>query len=82
MPPGAALRVALAVAPGWETLGARLLVDGEDVTGACRQRVAATWPPSRVELIYSPLDGWSPGDHEATLLAPGAHPDAWTFTVS
>ena len=82
MPPGVALRVALAVAPEWKTLAARLLVDGEDVTDACRQRVAATWPPSRVELIYAPRDGWSPGSHEATLLAPGAHPDAWRFTVS
>jgi hypothetical protein len=82
VPPGGALRVALAVEPEWEALSARLLVDGEDITDACRQRVAATWPPSRVELIYSPRDGWAPGAHEATLLAPGAHPDAWTFTAA
>ena len=81
MPPGGVLRVALAVEPGWEKLAARLLVDGEDVTAACRQRVAPTWPPSRVELLYLPPDGWAPGEHEATLLVPAAHPDAWRFTA-
>ncbi len=81
MPPGGALRVAFRVDPGWETLAARLLVDGEDVTGACGQRIAATFPPSRVELVYSPAGGWAPGRHEAVVLAPGEPPDAWTFTV-
>jgi len=56
-------------------------VDGEDVTDACGQRVAGTEPPSRVELVYSPAGGWAPGAHEAAVLAPGAAPDAWTFTV-
>ena len=81
VPPGGALRVALAVEPGWEALASRLLVDGDDVTAACRQRVAATWPPSRVDLIYKPPRGWAPGPHEATLLVPGAHPDTWRFTT-
>ena len=81
MPPGGALRVAFRVDPGWESLAARLLVDGEDVTDACGLRVAATDPPSRVELVYSPPGGWPPGTHEATVRAPGAAPDTWTFTV-
>ena len=81
MPPGAALRVGFRVDPGWRSLAARLRVDGEDVTGACGQRVAATEPPSRVELVYSPPGGWAPGSHEATVLVPGVPPDSWTFTV-
>jgi hypothetical protein len=81
VPPGGVLRVALAVEPDWEALDSTLVVDGDDVTATCRQRVAATWPPSRVELIYSPPGGWAPGDHEATLHAPGAHPDTWRFTA-
>jgi hypothetical protein len=81
VPPGGVLRVALAVEPDWEALRTRLLVDGEDVTQDCRQRIAPTWPPSRVELLYAPPGGWAPGDHEATLLAPLAHPDAWRFTA-
>jgi hypothetical protein len=81
MPPGGALRVAFKVEPGWETLAARLLVDGEDVTAASGQRVAGTHPPSRVELVYAPDGGWTPGDHDAAVLAPGAAPDGWTFTV-
>ena len=81
MPPGVALRVAFKVGPGWDALAARLLVDGEDVTGASGQRVAGTHPPSRVELVYKPPGGWAPGAHEAAVIAPGAAPDAWTFTV-
>ena len=81
MPPGGSLRVAFKVAPAWESLAARLLVDGEDVTGRCAQRIAATHPPSRVELVYAPPGGWAPGAHEAAVVAPGAAPDAWTFTV-
>ena len=82
MPPGGALRVAFKVDPGWEALAARLLVDGEDVTDASGQRVAQTFPPSRVELVYAPPGGWAPGLHEAAVVAPGAAPDAWAFTVS
>lgn len=82
VPPGAALRVAFRVEPGWESLAARLLVDGEDVTDASGQRVAGTFPPSRVELVYTPPGGWAPGGHEAAVVAPGAEPDTWTFTVS
>jgi hypothetical protein len=81
VPPGGALRVAFKVAPGWKSLAARLLVDGEDVTGASGQRIAGTHPPSRVELVYVPPGGWAPGVHEAAVVAPGAPPDAWTFTV-
>jgi hypothetical protein len=81
-PPGAALRVAFKVDPDWESLAARLLVDGEDVTGACGQRVAGTFPPSRVELVYAPPGGWAPGAHEAAIVAPGAEPDTWAFSVS
>jgi hypothetical protein len=81
MPPGGALRVAFKVGPSWESLAARLLVDGEDVTAASGQRVAGTHPPSRVELVYAPPGGWAPGGHEAAVLAPGAPPDRWTFTV-
>jgi hypothetical protein len=82
VPSGGTLRVAFKVDPGWEALAARLLVDGEDVTGASMQRVAATFPPSRVELVYTPPHGWVPGRHEAAVAAPGAAPDAWSFTVS
>jgi len=82
MPPGGALRVAFRVDPGWESLAARLLVDGADVTGDCSQRLAGTHPPSRVELVYAPPGGWSPGAHEVAVIAPGAEPDAWTFSVS
>jgi hypothetical protein len=81
VPPGAALQIAFNVDPGWESLGARLLVDGEDVTSASGQRIAGTHPPSRVELVYAPPGGWAPGRHEAAVVAPGAAPDAWTFTV-
>jgi hypothetical protein len=81
MPPGGALRVAFAVGPGWESLAARLLVDGEDVTGASGQRVAGTHPPRRVELVYAPAGGWAPGGHEAAVVTPGAARDGWTFTV-
>lgn len=79
LPPGAALRVAFKVGLGWESLAARLLVDGEDVTDACGQRVAGTYPPSRVELVYSPPGGWAGGEHEAAVVAPGEEPDRWTF---
>ena len=83
VPPGGALRVAFKVEPGHVALAARLLVDGQDVTDASGQRVAGTFPPSRVELVYSPPGGWSPGPHEAAIVpAPGATPDAWSFTVS
>jgi hypothetical protein len=83
VPPGGALRVAFKVGPGHESLAARLLVDGRDVTDASGQRVAGTFPPSRVELVYSPPGGWSRGAHEATVvLAPGSAPDTWSFTVS
>jgi hypothetical protein len=58
------------------------MVDGEDVTAACAERVAATFPASRVELLYTPEGGWRPGEHRAAVLVPGAAPDAWTFTVS
>ena len=81
MPPGGALRVAFAVAPGWEALEARLLVDGEDVTDACGQRVAGTWPLSRVELVYAPPGGWAPGAHEAVVVAPDAAPEPWSFST-
>ena len=79
LPPGAALRVAFKVDPGWESLAARLLVDGEDVTEECGQRIAGTHPPSRVELVYSPPGGWAAGTHEAAVVAPGERPDRWTF---
>jgi hypothetical protein len=82
VPPGAALRVAFKVDPGWESLAARLLVDGEDVTEDSGQRVAGTHPPSRVELVYAPPGGWAPGAHEAAVVLAGAAPDAWTFSVS
>ena len=81
MPPDGALRVAFKVEPGWESLAARLLVDGEDVTDASGQRVAGTFPPSRVELVYAPPGGWAPGGRAAAVVAPGAAPDAWTFSV-
>jgi len=77
LPPGAALRVGFRLAAGTGTLGARLRVDGEDVTDACAQRVAPTFPASRVELLYTPDGGWSPGVHEAAV-----GDDVWTFTVS
>jgi hypothetical protein len=82
VPPGGALRVAFAVDPAWESLAARLLVDGEDVTDACGQRVAGTFPPRRVGRGYVPAGGWTAGAHEAAVLAPGEEPDAWTFSVS
>jgi hypothetical protein len=81
LPPGAALRVAFHVDPGWEALTARLLVDGEDVTAESGQRIAASYPPSRVELVYAPPGGWTPGEHEATVVLDGAA-DAWKFGVS
>ena len=81
MPPGGTLRVAFKLEPGRQAPAARLLVDGEDVTDACARRVAGTFPSSRVELVYAPPDGWTPGGHEAAVVAPGAEPDAWTFTV-
>ncbi len=77
LPPGAALRVGFRLAPGAEALAARLVVDGEDVTGACAERVAPTFPASRVELLYTPPGGWAPGEHEAA-----AGGETWTFTVS
>jgi hypothetical protein len=82
VPPGAALRVAFAVDPGWESLAARLLVDGQDVTAEGGQRIAGTHPPSRVELVYAPPGGWTAGEHEAAVVLDGAAPDAWTFSVS
>ena len=82
LPPGAALRVGFRLAEGAGALAARLHVDGEDVTAACAERVAPTFPPSRVELLYTPDGGWRPGEHQAAVIMPGAAPDAWTFTVS
>ena len=82
LPPGTPLRVAFRVDPGWESLAARLLVDGDDVTEESGQRIAATYPPSRVELVYSPPGGWTRGEHEAAVVLHGAPPDAWTFSVS
>jgi hypothetical protein len=77
LPPGGALRVGFRLAAGSEALAARLLVDGADVTDACMQRVAATHPASRVELLYAPDGGWAPGEHEAAVAG-----ERWTFTVS
>jgi hypothetical protein len=77
LPPGAALRVGFRLDPGSDALAARLVVDGEDVTDACAQRVAPTHPASRVELLYTPDGGWAPGEHEATIAG-----ETWTFTVS
>ena len=74
--------MAFRVDPGWRELAARLLVDGADVTAECGQRVAATFPPSRVELVYAPAGGWSPGRHEVVVHAPGEPPDEWSFSVS
>jgi hypothetical protein len=83
LPPGGALRVGFRVDPGWQSLVARLLVDGEDVTAACGQRIATTFPASRVELVYAPAGGWAPGEHEAVvLLGDGVSPESWTFSVS
>ena len=82
LPPGGALRVAFGVDPGWESLTARLLIDGEDVTAESALRVAATQPPSRVELVYVPPGGgWTPGEHEAAVVL-DAGPDTWRFSVS
>jgi hypothetical protein len=53
------------------------MVDGEDVTDACLQRVAPTFPASRVELLYTPPGGWAPGKHEASVAG-----ETWSFTVS
>lgn len=82
LPPGGALRVGFRLAEGGGALAARLHVDGEDVTAACAERVAPTFPANRVELLYTPAGGWRPGEHEAAVVVPGAPPDAWTFTVS
>jgi hypothetical protein len=80
VPAGGALRVAFRVDPGWRSLAARLLVDGEDVTADSGLRVAPTQPPSRVELVYVPAGGWAPGEHEAAVAGDGA-PEAWTFSA-
>ncbi len=77
LPPGAALRVGFRLADGAGALAATLIVDGEDVTEACAQRVAPTFPASRVELLYAPPGGWAPGEHEASVDG-----ETWTFTVS
>ena len=75
LPPGSALRVGLRI--GGAALAARLEVDGEDVTDACAQRVAPTFPASRAELLYAPDGGWAPGEHEAAIAG-----ERWTFSVS
>jgi hypothetical protein len=80
--PGAALRVAFRVEHGWEGLSARLLIDGEDVTEASGQRIAATFPLSRVELVYAPAGGWTTGEHEAAVVLEDDSTEAWTFRVS
>jgi hypothetical protein len=77
LPPGGALRVGFRLSEGADALAARLRVDGEDVTDACAQRVAPTFPASRVELLYTPDGGWTPGEHEAAV-----DDERWTFTVS
>lgn len=77
LPPGGALRVGFRLAGGADALTARLLVDGDDVTDACAQRVAPTFPASRVELLYTPAGGWAPGEHAASVAG-----ERWTFTVS
>jgi hypothetical protein len=81
LPPGAALRVGFRITEGADALAATLIVDGEDVTEACLQRVAPTFPASRVELLYTPDGGWEPGSHEAAVVLGGTR-DTWTFTVS
>jgi hypothetical protein len=73
--------VAFRLGPGSDGPAARLLVDGEDVTEACAQRIAPTFPPSRMELLYTPPGGWAAGVHEAAVLVPGEAPDAWSFRV-
>ena len=75
LPSGSALRVGLRL--GGEALSARLRVDGEDVTDACAERVAPTFPASRIELLYTPPGGWRPGEHEAEIAG-----ERWTFSVS
>jgi hypothetical protein len=82
LPPGAALRVAFRVDPDWESLASRLLVDGDDVTRESGLRIAPTYPPSRVELVYTPPAGWAPGEHEAAVVLDGDAPEAWRFSVS
>jgi hypothetical protein len=77
LPPGGTLRVGFRLAAGTGALAARLSVDGQDVTDACDQRIAPTHPASRVELLYTPPGGWTPGEHEAAVDG-----DRWTFSVS
>jgi hypothetical protein len=71
------LRVGFRLAGGAGVLAARLRVDGKDVTDACARRIAPTHPASRVELLYTPPGGWTPGEHEAAVAG-----ERWTFTVS
>jgi hypothetical protein len=47
------------------------------VTDACAERVAPTFPASRIELLYTPPGGWPPGEHEAEIAG-----ERWTFSVS
>ena len=71
------MRVGFRLDGGAGALAARLVVDGEDVTDACDQRVAPTHPASRVELLYTPPGGWSPGEHAVEVAG-----ERWAFTVS
>ena len=52
------------------------------MTEASGQRIAATFPLSRVELVYAPAGGWTTGEHEAAVVLEGAATEAWTFSVS
>lgn len=76
LPPGGALRVGFRLTGGAGALAATLIVDGEDVTDACAERVAPTHPASRIELLYTPDGGWAPGEHEVAAAG-----QRWTFTV-
>lgn len=33
-------------------------------------------------VAYTLPGGWAPGAHEAAVVAPGAEPDSWAFSVS
>jgi hypothetical protein len=61
----------------------RLFIDGKDVTDQTRMGATEDVPPSHVELVFAPKEGWLPGRHGVKVEIDGpATSYSWQFIVS
>jgi hypothetical protein len=61
----------------------RLFIDGKDVTDQARMAATEDVPPSHVELLFAPKEGWVPGRHGVKVEIDGPPTSySWQFIVS